>query len=186
MLLSGSSLFGSKDLVLAEDSAVATALAPAEAEAEKKTVLAKKMAELLREVQAPEGFRATIFATPAEANYPVFVAATADGTLFVSSDGNGSLGRDPHRGRVVRLRDTDNDGHADQVKEFVADLDSPRGLIWVDNSLLVLHPPHVTAFADTDNDGVACWTHAVRGRSPQHFGSRCESAARHDRPRQHH
>ncbi len=155
VLLSGSSLFGSKDLVLAEDSAVATALAPAEAEAEKKTVLAKKMAELLREVQAPEGFRATIFATPAEANYPVFVAATADGTLFVSSDGNGSLGRDPHRGRVVRLRDTDNDGHADQVKEFVADLDSPRGLIWVDNSLLVLHPPHVTAFADTDNDGVA-------------------------------
>ena len=116
---------------------------------------AQKRADLLREVQAPEGFRTTIFATPNEANYPVFVAATVDGTLFVSSDGNGSLGRDPQRGRIVRLRDTDNDGHADEVKEFVGDIDSPRGLLWVDNRLIVLHPPHVTAFTDTDNDGIA-------------------------------
>ena len=93
---------------------------------------AQKRADLLREVQAPEGFRTTIFATPNEANYPVFVAATVDGTLFVSSDGNGSLGRDPQRGRIVRLRDTDNDGHADEVKEFVGDIDSPRGLLWVE------------------------------------------------------
>ena len=116
---------------------------------------AQKRADLLREVQAPEGFRTTIFATPNEANYPVFVAATVDGTLFVSSDGNGSLGRDPQRGRIVRLRDTDNDGHADEVKEFVGDIDSPRGLLWVDNRLIVLHPPHVTAFTDTDDDGIA-------------------------------
>ena len=115
----------------------------------------KLMAGLAREVKPPPGFTGTLFATPAEANYPVFVAATADGTLFVSSDGNGSLGRDPHRGRILRLRDTDGDGAADEVKEFVADLDSPRGLVFVDGRLVVLHPPHVTAFRDADGDGVA-------------------------------
>ena len=112
-------------------------------------------AALLAEVKAPAGFTATIFATPAQANYPVFVAATADGTLFVSSDGNGSLGRDPGRGRILRLRDADGDGIADEVKEFVKRLDSPRGLVWVDDQLIVLHPPHVTAFRDTDGDGLA-------------------------------
>lgn len=112
-------------------------------------------AALLAEVKAPAGFDATIFATPAQANYPVFVAATADGALYVSSDGNGSLGRDPGRGRLLRLRETDGDGIADEVKEFVKRLDSPRGLVWVDDQLIVLHPPHVTAFRDTDGDGIA-------------------------------
>jgi putative heme-binding domain-containing protein len=115
----------------------------------------KLVAGLAREVKPPAGFTGTLFATPAEANYPVFVAATADGAVFVSSDGNGSLGRDPDRGRILRLRDTDGDGAADEVKEFVADLDSPRGLVFVDGRLVVLHPPHVTAFRDADGDGIA-------------------------------
>jgi putative heme-binding domain-containing protein len=115
----------------------------------------KLRAGLTREVKPPPGFTGTLFATPAEANYPVFVAATTDGTLFVSSDGNGSLGRDPDRGRILRLRDTDGDGTADEVKKFVADLDSPRGLVFVDGRLVVLHPPHVTAFRDVDGDVVA-------------------------------
>lgn len=112
-------------------------------------------AKLMKDVKPPDGFDATIFATPEEANYPVFVAATPEGTLFVSSDGNGSLGRDPHRGRILRLRDTDGDGACDEVQTFVADLDSPRGLLFVDDRLLVLHPPHVTSFRDADGDGVA-------------------------------
>ena len=113
------------------------------------------VADLMRDVKAPEGFEATVFAGPDMARYPVFVAATVDGTLFVSSDGNGSLDREPHRGRILRLRDTDGDGTADEVREFVADVDSPRGLVWVDDRLIVLHPPHVTAFQDTDGDGSA-------------------------------
>ena len=112
-------------------------------------------ADLLRDVKAPEGFSATVFAGPDLARYPVFVAATVDGTLFVSSDGNGSLDREPHRGRILRLRDTDRDGTADDVKEFVTDVNSPRGLVWVDDRLIVLHPPHVSAFRDTDGDGTA-------------------------------
>ena len=116
---------------------------------------ARRQDSLAREIKPPEEFTASVFATPAQANYPVFVAATYDGTVFVSSDGNGSLGRDPHRGRIVRLRDTDGDGAADDVRNFVADVDSPRGLVWVDDRLIVLHPPHVSSFRDLDGDGHA-------------------------------
>ncbi len=112
-------------------------------------------AEILKDVKAPPGFDATIFAAPPMANYPVFVAAATDGTLYVSSDGNGSLGRDPHRGRILRLRDLDGDGRADESKEFVKDVDSPRGLVWDHDRLYLLHPPHISEYIDRDGDGVA-------------------------------
>src|SRR5947207_20973 len=79
----------------------------------------EKEEALLKEVRVPEGFKATIFAKAPAVNYPVFVAAAPDGTVYVSSDKNGSLDRAPHRGRVLRARDLDGDGRADEVKEFV-------------------------------------------------------------------
>jgi putative membrane-bound dehydrogenase-like protein len=109
----------------------------------------------LSDIKVPEGFDATIFAAPPLANYPVFLSAAPDGTVFVSSDGNGSLGRDPHRGRILRLRDLDGDGHADEVKEFVKDVDSPRGLVWDHDRLYLLHPPHISMYVDKDGDGIA-------------------------------
>ena len=81
-------------------------------------------------VSVPDGFEATLFAPWQAANYPVYVAAAPNGDLYVSSDGCGSLGRDADRGRVLRLRDKDGDGRADEVTEFIASIDSPRGLIW--------------------------------------------------------
>ena len=109
---------------------------------------------LLKSVQFPEGFEATIFAAPPAVNYPVFVAAAPDGTLYVSSDGNGSLGRDPNRGRVIRLRDSDGDGRADETKVF-CEVDSPRGLVWDHDRLYLMHPPHLSVFIDKDRDGEA-------------------------------
>lgn len=38
----------------------------------------EQLAVLAREVKPPPGFTGTLFASPTEANYPVFVAATAD------------------------------------------------------------------------------------------------------------
>ena len=110
---------------------------------------------ILSEVKIPEGFEVSLFSNSAAANYPVYVTAAPNGDLYVSSDGNGSLGRDPHRGRVLRLRDEDGDGRADQVTEFVPDIDSPRGAVWDVDRLILLHPPHITAFIDKDGDGVA-------------------------------
>ncbi len=109
---------------------------------------------LKAEVKAPEEFDVTVFATPQQANYPVYVAASPEGTVYVASDGNGSLGTQPGRGRIVRLRDTNNDGRADEVKVF-ATVDSPRGLVWDRDRLYLMHPPHLSAFIDKDGDGIS-------------------------------
>ncbi len=110
---------------------------------------------LLGDVKVPEGFEKTIFAAPPAVNYPVFVSASPDGTVYVSSDKNGSLDRAPHRGSIIRLRDLDGDGRADESKLFVADVDSPRGLVWDRDRLYVLHPPHLSVYIDKDGDGIA-------------------------------
>lgn len=115
----------------------------------------KEESDILGNVTVPDGFDVTVFSDWRSANYPVYVAAAPTGDLYVSSDGNGSLGREPHRGRVLRLRDTDKDGRADEVKEFIKDIDSPRGLIWDHDRLYLLHPPHISVFIDKDGDGVA-------------------------------
>lgn len=111
-------------------------------------------AAILKDVKVAEGFEVTLFANSAAANYPVFVAAEPDGTLYVSSDGNGSLGRNPKRGRVIRLRDLDGDGRADETKVF-CEIDAPRGLVWDHDRLYLVHPPHLSEFIDADHDGVA-------------------------------
>jgi putative membrane-bound dehydrogenase-like protein len=116
---------------------------------------AEEEAAILKDVKVADGFDVSLFATASAANYPVFVAAAPNGDVYVASDGNGSLGRNPHRGRIVRLRDTTGDGRADQVTPFVKDLDSPRGLVWDHDRLYVVHPPHISAFIDHDGDGQA-------------------------------
>lgn len=111
--------------------------------------------ELLGDVTIPEGFDATVFAAPPAVNYPVYVAAATDGTVFVSSDKNGSLDREPRRGSVVRLVDIDGDGKADSSNLYVDNVDSPRGLVWDHDRLYLMHPPHLSAFIDDDGDGVS-------------------------------
>lgn len=115
---------------------------------------AEQEAAILKDVKVADGFEATLFASSAAANYPVYVAAEPNGTLYVSSDGNGSLGRNPKRGRVIRLRDLDGDGRADETKVF-CDVDAPRGLVWDRDRLYLVHPPHLSEFIDADHDGVA-------------------------------
>lgn len=109
--------------------------------------------ERLSGLNLPDGFQATVFATPPAVNYPTFVAAAPDGTLYVSVDKNGSLDRKTKRGAIYRLRDLDGDDRADEVKLFVPDVDSPRGIVWDHDRLYVMHPPHLSAFIDHDGDG---------------------------------
>src|SRR5258708_420728 len=80
-------------------------------------------AEILKTVTLPDGYEATVFAKPPQGGYPTSVSAAVDGTIFVAIDENGSIGRDRNepshpRGRVVRMRDTKGDGHADEFKTF--------------------------------------------------------------------
>ncbi len=112
-------------------------------------------AKLAMQLKLPDGFEVTPFAAPPMVNYPVSMSAAPDGTLYVSSDRNSSLDRKPHRGTIYRLRDTKGDGQADEVKQFVADVDSPRGLVWDYDRLYLMHPPNLSAFIDHKHEGVA-------------------------------
>jgi putative membrane-bound dehydrogenase-like protein len=111
--------------------------------------------KILAEVKVPQGFEAKLFAAPPAVIYPVSVCAAPDGTVYVAVDKNGSLDRKPNHGAIYRLRDLDGDGRADETKLFVANVDSPRGLVWDHDRLYVMHPPHLSAFVDRDGDGIS-------------------------------
>jgi putative heme-binding domain-containing protein len=109
---------------------------------------------VLQHVRFDPAFTFTTFAAPPLVHSPVFISATPDGTLFVSSDPNGSVGTTPGLGRIIRLRDLNGDGIADESLEF-AKVDAPRGLVAHGSTVFVLHPPHLSAFIDTNGDGIA-------------------------------
>jgi putative membrane-bound dehydrogenase-like protein len=110
--------------------------------------------DILKGIKAPDGFEISAFASPPDVRYPTCLAASPTGEVFVGIDENGSLDAKANRGRVVRCVDTDDDGKADRFNVF-ASMDSPRGLAWDAGTLYVLHPPTLTAFTDTNDDGVA-------------------------------
>ncbi len=103
----------------------------------------------------PEGFTIHEFAAPPEADYPAAITVAPNGDVYVSSDQNGSLGKKEGMGRIIRCRDTDGDGKADDYVHFVPDVDSPRGGHLVGDTLYLIHPPYLSTFRDTDGDGVA-------------------------------
>lgn len=104
---------------------------------------------------APDGFKVQEFAMPPNVDYPAAITVAANGDVYVSSDQNGSLGKDPGMGRVIRATDTDGDGLADDFQHFIPDVDSPRGGEWVGDTYYLIHPPYLSSFRDTDGDGVA-------------------------------
>lgn len=97
----------------------------------------------------------TFFAMAPEINCPVSVIAEPGGAVFALCDGNAGMGRLPDQGMVWRLIDEDDDGKADYGTKFIPNIDTPRGGHFVDGTLYLVHPPFVSAFRDTDGDGVA-------------------------------
>ncbi|CAN5905705.1 hypothetical protein BH11GEM1_BH11GEM1_30060 [soil metagenome] len=109
---------------------------------------------LQSDFKAPSGFTVSLFAGPPVAMYPTCVNESPDGAVFVCVDPNLSLSTLKGVGRVMRLVDTDGDGHADTYTIF-AEMDSPRGVVSDGKTVYVMHPPTLTAYRDTDGDGVA-------------------------------
>jgi putative membrane-bound dehydrogenase-like protein len=103
-------------------------------------------------VKAPPGFKVSLFASPPKVGYPVTLSVAPDGAVYVAVDEQGSLGRTPGGGRVVRCIDDDGDGKADRVNVF-AKMEHPRGVIAQDGKVWVLHPPFLSVFVDEDGDG---------------------------------
>ena len=80
-------------------------------------------------VKAPPGFKVTLFAAPPQVNYPGGARRRRpDGEVYVAVDEQGSLGRTPGGGRIMRCVDEDGDGKADRVTVF-AKVEHPRGVI---------------------------------------------------------
>jgi putative membrane-bound dehydrogenase-like protein len=106
------------------------------------------------DVKAPEGFDVSLFAGPPQVTYPVCITTSVDGEVFVGVDEQGSLGKEPGRGKIVRCIDSDGDGKADKFNDF-AKMDHPRGLVYDNGSMWVLHPPFLSVFRDTNGDGTS-------------------------------
>ena len=111
-------------------------------------------AKIATQFKAPAGFDVTLFAGPPVAMYPTCVNESPDGAVFVCVDPNLSLSTLKGVGRVMRLVDTDNDGRADTYTTF-AEMDSPRGVVSDGKTVYVMHPPDLTAYRDTNGDGIA-------------------------------
>jgi glucose/arabinose dehydrogenase len=106
-------------------------------------------------IALPDGYEISNWAEPFDVDYPTALTAAADGTVYVSVDRNGSLGKEKNMGKIVSCRDTNGDGKADQFKDYVPNVDSPRGGHFVKDTLYLIHPPFLSSFRDTTGDGVA-------------------------------
>jgi putative membrane-bound dehydrogenase-like protein len=110
---------------------------------------------VLAQPKTPEGFTQTRFAGYPEIKSLTGLSVSPDGVVYAAQDLNAAWGKEANCGSVTRMEDTDGDGKADKFTQFVADIDQPRGIHFINDTLYVINPPYLTAFKDTDNDGVA-------------------------------
>ena len=113
----------------------------------------------------PPELTITRFSGPDVTPSPACLAVAPTGEVFVGVDMIGSLGKDPGKGRILKLIDKDNDGKMDQHIEF-ATVDNPRGIIVQGSRVFVLHTTFssetgkatgmaLVVFEDKDGDGKA-------------------------------
>lgn len=113
----------------------------------------------------PPELTITQFAGPDITPSPACLAVAPTGEVFVGVDMIGSLGKEPGKGRIVKLIDSDNDGKLDKHTEF-AMVDNPRGIIVNGDKVYVLHTTFskqtgkasgmaLVVFEDKDGDGKA-------------------------------
>jgi putative membrane-bound dehydrogenase-like protein len=105
-------------------------------------------------VQAPPEFDIKLFAAPPKVNSPVAIACEPSGAIYVAVDVQGSLGRTPGGGRIVRCVDKDGDGKVDEVTTFCK-VEHPRGVVYRGGSVWVMYPPTLSVFNDDNGDGVS-------------------------------
>lgn len=122
-------------------------------------------ASLVHASTVPEELETTTFAGTEIVPSPACLSAAPTGEVFVGVDMNGSLGKGPGKGKIIRLVDDNNDGTADSHTVF-AEIDNPRGLISIGTKLYVLHTVipedtgilngmHLSVLHDENWDGIA-------------------------------
>src|SRR2546423_1303100 len=79
---------------------------PAQGKGKGKQTAAATEQQLLADVRGAADFNVTIYAKPPDANYPTCLWPMPTGEVFIGSDQQGSLGKTPGMGRVIRAIDT--------------------------------------------------------------------------------
>jgi len=116
-------------------------------------------------IPAPDDLVITTFSGPEVTPSPACLAVAASGEVFVGVDMIGSLGKDPGKGRILKLVDKDNDGKMDEHIEFAL-VDNPRGIIASGDQVFILHTTFskesgkatgmdLVVFEDKNKDGKA-------------------------------
>jgi putative membrane-bound dehydrogenase-like protein len=86
-------------------------------------------------------------------NYPTALAFDDEGYLYVGIN-NGIYPYQPV-GEILRLRDSDGDGSADEITRYAADIDRPVGLLYHGGEVYLSQRGSVMALTDVDGDGVS-------------------------------
>ena len=113
----------------------------------------------------PPELTITRFSGPDVTPSPACLAVAPTGEVFVGVDMIGSLGKEPGKGRILKLIDRDNDGKMDEHIEFAV-VDNPRGILVLGTRVFVLHTTFsketgkatgmaLVVFEDKDGDGKA-------------------------------
>ena len=119
----------------------------------------------IEENENPAEIDITPFAGPDIVPSPACLAVAPNGEVYVGVDMMGSLGKEPNKGSIVKLVDSNNDGKADLYSEF-AKVDNPRGIISLGDQVFVLHTTFsketgiatgmdLVVFEDKNHDDVA-------------------------------
>jgi putative membrane-bound dehydrogenase-like protein len=105
----------------------------------------------------PPGFEATLFAAEPDITKPINMAFDEKGRLWVTQSSEYPIEAGPSKGsdRITILEDTNADGRADKIQDFVNDLNIPIGIMPVKGGAIAYSIPNVYRFTDTDNDGKA-------------------------------
>lgn len=109
--------------------------------------------------EVAEGFDATASVKKGLVQHPISGAIDHRGRLFITESIELNSSRessiDQPQSVIKRLEDSDSDGVFDTAIVFAEQLNSPQGLVWVDDSLYVLAPPYLWKFPDRNDDGKA-------------------------------
>jgi putative membrane-bound dehydrogenase-like protein len=106
--------------------------------------------------KVPDGFEVSIYAHEPLVYKPTSLCFDAKGRLFLGQGPQYPENyQDSPTDSVQLLIDSDQDGVADQAKEFARGFNSIQGLTWKGNDLYVANAPELTLVRDLDGDDEA-------------------------------